>query len=502
MRDATKYPPVGRKLTLVTTLISGTALLLAGVTLGAYDQITLRAAMVGNRSIQAQMLASNSVTALTFNDPAAAEATLAALRAARHVIAATIHDADGRLFATYTRDRTNHVDASLNLPTGAEQVHAFDDERLVLARRIVFQSRNIGSVTIASDLDELTKRRDEYVVIVGAVWAVSLLAALVMSWLARRNISHPITQLAAVARQVSTEKDYSLRANVTGNAYEIVVLAHSFNEMLEQIQLRDRFLSRAQEELEERVRQRTAELDAANKELEAFSYSVSHDLRAPLRHVVGFAGLLQEHAKDAIDDQGRKYLHTITSAATKMGRLIDDLLSFSRMGRSQLARQRVSLNDVVRDARRDVMAHSGSGRTIEWQVANLPDVEGDAAMLRLVMDNLLSNAVKYSAPRPVARIEVGVNGGGSRETVVYVRDNGVGFDMQYAHKLFGVFQRLHRADEFEGTGVGLANVGRIIRRHGGRVWAESRPDEGATFYFAIPTKGREGNDRAEDDSAG
>jgi light-regulated signal transduction histidine kinase (bacteriophytochrome) len=234
------------------------------------------------------------------------------------------------------------------------------------------------------------------------------------------------------------------------------------------------------------VHQRTAELDAANKELEAFSYSVSHDLRAPLRHISGFAELLQNHLKDHIDDKARRYLHTITSSAGRMGRLIDDLLAFSRIGRSQLAPQRVRLGDITREAREEIIAQNGVGtRTIQWQIDELPDVQGDPAMLRQVMVNLLSNAVKYSAPRPTARIEVG-----SRrekdEVVVYVRDNGVGFDMQYADKLFGVFQRLHRADEFEGTGVGLANVGRIIRRHGGRVWAEGQVDQGASFYFSLP----------------
>lgn len=488
-----KQSSIQRKLTLVNTLASGVALLLAGAALVAYDQVTLRQAMVRNLSIQARMVASNSVSALLFNDPAAADTTLSALSGAPHIRSATIYGSEGTLFATYGREQSARPRALMTMPGGQAEVHRFDDEQLVLTRRVVFQGKEAGIVSIASDLQELANRRDEYIGIVAAVWMVSLFAALLMSWLSQRAISGPIAQLAAIARQVSTEKDYGVRAAVSGNTHEIAVLADAFNDMLAQIQQRDRSLRKAQEELEVRVERRTAELNAVNKELEAFSYSVSHDLRAPLRHVVGFAGLLQEHAKETIDDQSRKYLQTITDAATRMGRLIDDLLSFSRVGRSQLVTQRVSLNDIVTEARREVTSEIGiAARPIEWEVGGLPDVEGDAAMLRLVMVNLLSNAVKYTAPRPTARIEVGANGAKPGEVVVFVRDNGVGFDMQYVHKLFGVFQRLHAADEFEGTGVGLANVGRIIHRHGGRVWAEGKVDRGATFYFALPMKGHRG----------
>jgi PAS domain S-box-containing protein len=234
------------------------------------------------------------------------------------------------------------------------------------------------------------------------------------------------------------------------------------------------------------------ELAALNQELEAFSYSVSHDLRAPLRHVTGFAALLEAHSSATLDEKGRRYLTTITAAASRMGRLIDDLLSFSRMGRTPLAKRQVPLDDLVQDVRREVSAGLDD-RKIEWTIRPLPAVEADPSMLRLAMINLLSNAVKYSSPRTPAHIEIGTNGhhGNGDETVFFVRDDGVGFDMQYAPKLFGVFQRLHGADEFEGTGIGLANVRRIIQRHGGRVWAEAEVDRGATFYVSLPGKGNQ-----------
>jgi PAS domain S-box-containing protein len=226
------------------------------------------------------------------------------------------------------------------------------------------------------------------------------------------------------------------------------------------------------------------ELDTVNRELEAFSYSVSHDLRAPLRHITGFAMMLGQSAS-TLDAEGRRYLKTIMDAATRMGRLIDDLLSFSRVGRTQLARSAVDLNRLVQEAKQEVSADI-NGRTVSWQVQDLPTVEGDPALLRLVFVNLLSNALKYSARHPRPEIEVGVAPQHDANTVVYVRDNGVGFDMQYAHKLFGVFQRLH--SDFEGTGIGLANVRRIVQRHGGRTWAESAVDRGATFYVSLPSE--------------
>jgi PAS domain S-box-containing protein len=238
--------------------------------------------------------------------------------------------------------------------------------------------------------------------------------------------------------------------------------------------------------LNDQLEERVSELHALTGELEAFSYSVSHDLRAPLRHVAGFASLLMKSATGRLEETESRYVQTIVEAAGRMGRLIDDLLSFSRMGRTALERRRVALDDVVREALQEVQG-GATGREIVWRVAKLPEVEGDAAMLRLVFVNLLSNAIKYTAGRPRPTIEVAVEGDADDETVIAVRDNGVGFDMTYAHKLFGVFQRLHSSDEFEGTGIGLANVRRIVNRHGGRVWAESVAGRGATFFIALPT---------------
>jgi signal transduction histidine kinase/ABC-type uncharacterized transport system substrate-binding protein len=239
------------------------------------------------------------------------------------------------------------------------------------------------------------------------------------------------------------------------------------------------------QELEERVVSRTAQLEAANRELEGFVYSISHDLRAPLRHIDGFIELLRKQAGSSLDEQGRHYMDTISDAAIKLGRLIDDLLAFSRMGRHAMSPKPVDLGSLVQRVIRELEPET-IGREIIWCIGDLPVVLGDAAMLRIVLTNLIANALKFTRPRKKAHIEIDSLPGRNGEAVIFVRDNGVGFDMAYADKLFGVFQRLHRSDEFEGTGIGLASVDRIIKRHKGRAWAEGKLEQGAAFFFSLP----------------
>jgi PAS domain S-box-containing protein len=237
--------------------------------------------------------------------------------------------------------------------------------------------------------------------------------------------------------------------------------------------------------LEELVRGRTSQLEAANKEMQAFTYAVSHDLRAPLRHIGGFIELLQKKTETLLDEQGVHYMAVISDAARKMSVLIDSLLSFSRMDRQRLSVQKVALGELVQEILGQSELDTGA-REVDWRIGTLPVVRGDKAMLRVVLVNLISNALKFTRPRPQPQIEIGSLPRQNSEAVIFVRDNGVGFDMAYAERLFGVFQRLHRADEFEGTGIGLANVHRIVARHGGRTWAEGEPDQGAAFYFTLP----------------
>jgi signal transduction histidine kinase len=317
-------------------------------------------------------------------------------------------------------------------------------------------------------------------------------AAAIVAAVISARITTPLHDLTDAAEKIAAGAPLA-RVHVTRRD-EIGRLGAAFNTMAEQVHDVQRELEARVEErvaelntVNEQLEKRVAELNSLSQELEAFSYSVSHDLRAPLRHITGFASMLDTSAGASLDEKGRRYLATITDAAKRMGRLIDDLLVFSRMGRTEMSRGRVDLGALVEDVRREVTADQ-NGRPVVWHIHSLPAVEGDASTLRMVLINLMANALKYSGTRATSEIEIGSRSA-ANETIVFVRDNGVGFDMQYAQKLFGVFQRLHRSDEFEGTGIGLANVRRIVHRHGGRVWAEAEVDKGATFFFSLPNPG-------------
>jgi PAS domain S-box-containing protein len=277
--------------------------------------------------------------------------------------------------------------------------------------------------------------------------------------------------------EVVVASRWSLRRDARGRA---VAILETNNDITERKRREQEIQSLNQE-----LAKRSTELEAINKELEAFAYSVSHDLRAPLRHMAGYTELLQKKASSALDQKSNHYITMMLESAKRMGNLIDDLLAFSRIGRAETQMTLVSLAQLVREAIAEVRQDT-EGRNIAWKVGALPDLYGDRSMLRLVLVNLISNALKFTRTRTQTEIEIGCADGNRNELIVFVRDNGVGFDMKYVHKLFGVFQRLHPSDAFEGTGIGLATVQRIIHRHGGKVWAEGLVDRGATFYFSAP----------------
>jgi len=474
---------IAKKLTWMNMLVSGAALLLACAAFVAYDVVTFRQSIARSLSIQAEIVGSNSASALLFNDSRSAENTLAALRSAPNILSAGIYTPDGRPFAGYWREQGRQTPPMPAIPPGQPEAHWFKDNQIQLVSTIVVQGKAVGLVYIQSDLQEMNDRLKRYAGIVALVLATSLVAALSISSIFRRAIAQPIVRLAETARVVSQEKNYSVRAVASRNRDELAVLIEAFNEMLARIQDRDADLQRARDELEKRVRERTADLEAANKELEAFTYSVSHDLRAPLRHIDGFSKLLVEEHRTELSEEGREYLGLIREGAREMGQLVDDLLNLARVGRRELNLQVTGLDSLAEEVVADLKRENPS-RTIEWRLERLPFVECDPGLMKQVFANLLSNAVKYTRPRGQAVIELGAaNQDG--QPLIYVRDNGVGFSMKNAGKLFGVFQRLHRQEDFEGTGVGLATVQRIIQKHGGRVWAEAELDKGATFYFTF-----------------
>jgi PAS domain S-box-containing protein len=274
---------------------------------------------------------------------------------------------------------------------------------------------------------------------------------------------------------------WSLRLDEQGHA---VAILETNNDVSDYRRRED-----AIRKLNEELGKKTTDLESSNNELEAFAYSISHDLRAPVRHIFGYAQLLQRNSSSVLDEKSCRYMTMILESAQRMGTLIDDLLAFSRIGRVEARETTVNLDLVVREVLSEVQ-QDVNGRSIAWKIHALPDVYGDRSMLRLALVNLISNAVKFTRTRLAAEIEIGCLEKGEDEVVVFIKDNGVGFDMRYVDKLFGVFRRLHPTHAFEGTGIGLATVQRIIHRHGGRVWAEGLVDRGATFFLSFPRNRR------------
>jgi PAS domain S-box-containing protein len=281
-------------------------------------------------------------------------------------------------------------------------------------------------------------------------------------------------------RQLVVASQWVLHKDAQGKP---IAILEANNDITER-KLAEEEIRRMNVDLEHRVEARTAQLTAANQELEAFTYSVAHDLRAPLRHIDAFSRILSEDFASSLPPEARRYLETIRNGSRNMSQLVDDLLNLARVGRQELRRKPIPLGGLVKEVVADLKRET-EGRQIEWHIRQLPTLECDPGLMKQVFANLLSNAVKYTRPRQQTVIEVGsANANGS--TAIFVRDNGVGFNMKYVDKLFGVFQRLHRAEEFEGTGVGLATVDRILRKHGGSIWAEGGVNQGATFYFTVP----------------
>lgn len=476
---------ISTRLTSMNMLVSGVALLLACAAFITYDWISFRDTLVQTMSVRAQIIGSNSISALLFDDPGSGEKTLSALGADPHILSAGTYTPDGRLFAAYRREAMRELPPLPAIPPSQTQADWFRDGEFTLVRSIVFDGKPVAIVYIRSDLQQMSERLKRFAEIVVLVLLASLSAALGVSWMSQRAVSNPLMDLAVTARIVSREKNYSLRATPTGRRDEIDILINAFNEMLVQIQARDAALQSAREELEERVQQRTAELSAANKDLEAFSYSVSHDLRAPLRSIDGFSNILLEDYADALDGTGKDHLHRVRLATQHMSVLIDDLLRLSKVTRTTIVRKTLDLTALARTIAEEA-EQSDPQRQVEFVIGDGLIAEGDFGLIRVVMENLLGNAWKYTSKHARGRIEFGAcppNGNG--RPAFFVRDDGAGFDSAYASQLFGAFQRLHTDSEFPGTGIGLATVQRIVRRHGGEVWAEGAIEKGATFYFSL-----------------
>ncbi len=470
--------PIRKKVMSIILLVSGTMLLLTCGAFVIYEYQTSRQIVKRNLSIIGEIISANSTAALAFENHKDANEMLATVRAEPYIIAAGIYDMKGNLFSQYP----------LTLPANTFPVrpgikgYNFTPSSLEGFEPIFQGNKQLGTLYLKSDLGAIYERFRLYGAIVILIMVISFLLAYLLSRILQKGISAPILSLAETAKIVSDRKDYSVRASPQGKD-ELGALTDAFNQMLTQIQVQNFELSEFNQKLEQKVSERTLELEVANKELESFSYSVSHDLRAPLRSINGFSKILNEKYYNILNEDGRELLKIIIGNAIKMGRLIDDLLAFAQLGRRTLAKMKVDMKAMVLNVWED-LSRAESDRKIEFILKDLPDTYADAGTIKQVWINLISNALKYTKHTEKTVIEIS-----SEEkdgTVIYcVKDNGTGFDMQYYHKLFGVFQRLHSQEEFEGTGVGLAIVQRIIEKHGGKVWATAKLNEGASFYFSL-----------------
>lgn len=488
------------KVLIVAMATTLAALFVTGVVMAVYELRTYKERSVNDLTAQADIVGRASAAALAFDDQRTARDNLASLKVRPKIVSAALYNEKGRLFAEYMQPGST-VAEHPQFP----EVDGFRIARdeIMLFKRIVENNEILGIVLLRARY-ELMERLWNYAGILAGVMVLGLLVALLLSTWLQTGITGPILAVSDAARRVVESRDFTLRVKKTSND-EIGYLVDAFNDMLAEIGRRAEALEasnlnlrrevqereRAEEnlrelntELEKRVADRTAQLESANRELEGFSYSVSHDLRAPLRAITGFAAILEEDHAHKLDAEGRRLVDVVQREARRMGTLIDDLLAFSRLGRKSLQLREIDMTELVRSTF-DGLRPQSDGARPDFRLSVLPPGFGDRVLIGQVWANLLANAVKFTSRRETPVIEVsGI--ADDAENVYFVRDNGAGFDPRHRAKLFGVFQRLHDAEEFPGTGVGLALVQRIVHRHGGRVWADGVPDQGATFYFTLP----------------
>lgn len=474
-----KDAPIERKLKLVILMTSGAVIFLTCSAFFVYEFVTFRQTIVQQISTLGKIIATNSTAALAFDSPEDANEILAALKAEKNVVAACLYDKQGKLFSVYPTGADKKL-----FPQQPDTLEEYEFGRTSLEgfQPVIQGDRQLGTLYLKSDLETMYYRFKLYSIIALLVVALSSLLAYFLSRILQKGISKPILALTETAKAISGHHDYTVRATILGED-ELGSLTDAFNLMLTQIQEQSHVLSEFNQKLEQMENDRTSELEAANRELGAFSYSVSHDLRAPLRAIHGYMNIFAEDYVGQLDEEAKKLVQNVLNNAKRMGQLIDDLLEFSRLGRKELMKSKVSMKTIVSSVWEE-LRKIDEKRNVEFILKELPEAKADNATIRHVWTNLISNALKYSSNREKTIIEIGFEEK-EEDIVYYVKDNGVGFDMNYYNKLFGVFQRLHSQEEFEGTGVGLAIVQRIIIKHGGKIWAESKLNEGATFYFSL-----------------
>lgn len=486
--------PIRQKLMLIAMVTTGGALLLAGIAIIYFNYSRFQGEMERDLTTLADVVGQANNAALTFNDPKTAGELLAGLNLRPSITAAALYDGKGSLFARWVREGS---DKALPLRPGGDGSH-WGDGKLVAFRPVTLKGERIGTVYLRSNLNELTARVWAQAITVVAVFLAAGIVALMLSSGLQRLISRPILDLTGTARGVSQSRDYSLRATRRTDD-ELGELVDAFNGMLDQIQRRDSQLQQAKDVLEERVqertlelRQRNEELDQSNKELDDFAYIASHDLKEPLRGIHNFSSFLLEDYGGKLDDEGRSKLETLMRLTRRMETLIDSLLQYSRLGRVDLAIDRVDLNEIVAEIL-DSLAISLREEKVEVRVPRpLPVVRADRVRVGEIFQNLIVNAMKYN-DKAEKWIEIGWREDLDGPPVFYVRDNGIGIPEKHQDAVFRIFKRLHGRDKYGGgTGAGLTIVKKIVERHHGRIWVESSAGEGTAFYFTL----QEGDVRA------
>jgi signal transduction histidine kinase len=484
-RPSVRTRSITARLYWLNALVCSIALILAYFAFLAYNLVTARQAAVNNLTSEAQIIGANSVSAILYNDPAAATNTLSALSNSSDVTAAAIYTKSGDLFARYPKTGPSVIEPR-TIPAGRTQFVSVFGIDVLVAAPIVLDGKVQGTVYIQAHLQDLRQHAIRYAFIAAGILVACLFLALLFGTLSRRLLSEPIVSLADTARLVTRYRDYSLRFQPTQRYNELESLTQAFNEMLEEIQHRDAALEQARNELERRVEERTAQLRAANRELESFSYTVAHDLRGPLEIISNICYLIQNPGDGTHEvSPDDPMLERLSSSVSDMSHIIDDLLNLSRASSAGLHLKQLDLSGMVASILND-LSTAHPGRDVECIVQPGCYVTADKGLMLIVMQNLLRNAWKFSTHTAAARIEFGCTRQ-SNDTVYFVRDNGAGFDQRLADRLFKPFQRLHAETEFTGSGIGLATVQRIVSRHEGTIWAEGEIGKGATFYFALGT---------------
>ena len=468
---------ISGRLTAMVVFASGAALLLAYLSYVAYDFYSLRQHLIESVDAQANLIGINSETALLFDDQQAAQSTLSALRGAPAILRAEIFQADGSPFATYVRK--GHVPDPPIVPRlagGKASAFWVEDGKVLVGRSITSDGKIIGAVYILADTRDVAHNTALFGLFSAGILLICFIIALLATSVMRGSLIRPLENLTETAHIVSRERDYSVRAQVPQRNDETAFLVRSFNEMLGEIE-QHRVV------LEQKVAERTAELSAANRELEAFSYTVAHDLRGPLQQIANTVYLMQPEGGDAERFEQKHLLDNLVTATKKMSSLIDDLLNLSQAASTPLKPVRVDMSALAKSILAN-LAQDG-GRKVETKIAPGCTVLADEGLITIALDNLLRNAWKYSSRKNPALIEFGCRKVGE-DIVFFVKDNGAGFDPAHVDRLFRPFQRLHSQAEFQGIGIGLATVQRIVARHGGRVWATGAVNQGAEFCFALP----------------